>query len=159
MIIDPDHMSFWISYQKTDIYLGKAQIRTDHYPGYSDHRLPDEVFCFLLKNIPKLFLNQFGIFLLSFAFHVKYLWYKFSEILGQALISTQSKHFSTEALLRLFFKANDPFRLIGVAVSSDFTGNPHAGFFQFSNHRTPATLDGFGRATWRWIFPLSGYHR
>lgn len=46
---------------------------------------------------------------------MKYLWYKFSEILGQALISTQSKHFSTEALLR-FFKVNDPFRLIGVAV-------------------------------------------
>jgi len=46
---------------------------------------------------------------------VKYLWYKFSEILGQALISNQSKHFSSETLLS-FFKVNDPFRLIGVAV-------------------------------------------
>ena len=55
------------------------------------------------------------MFLLSFAFHVKYLWYKFSEILGQALISTQSNHSQANTLLS-FFKVNDPFRLIGVAA-------------------------------------------
>ena len=46
---------------------------------------------------------------------MKYLWYKFSEILGQALISTQSKQTQSETLLS-FFKVNDPFRLTGVAV-------------------------------------------
>lgn len=46
---------------------------------------------------------------------MKYLWYKFSEILGQALISTQPKHFSSKTLLS-FFKVNDPIRLIGVAL-------------------------------------------
>jgi len=55
------------------------------------------------------------VFLLSFAFHEKYLWYKFSEILGQALISTQSNQTKANTLLS-FFKVNDPFRLIGVAV-------------------------------------------
>ncbi|SEG25190.1 hypothetical protein SAMN03080598_03087 [Algoriphagus boritolerans DSM 17298 = JCM 18970] len=46
---------------------------------------------------------------------MKYLWYKFSEILGQALISDQTKQSHSETLLS-FFKVNDPFRLIGVAA-------------------------------------------
>jgi len=46
---------------------------------------------------------------------VKYLWYKFSEILGQALISAQSNPILPRTLLS-FFKVNDPFRLIGVAI-------------------------------------------
>jgi hypothetical protein len=61
---------------------------------------------------------------------VKYLWNKFSEILGQALISTQSKHYYTKTLLS-FFKVNDPFRLIGVAIYLILLSILMIGFFSF----------------------------
>lgn len=62
-------------------------------------------------------MEKFGVFLLSLAFHAKYLWYKFSEILGQALISTRFISLSIpEYVLLGFFKVNDPFRLLVVAL-------------------------------------------
>src|SRR5690606_18193367 len=115
MLVDQLISSLGICDQKTHVHLGKSQIGTHFYSGNGDHRLPHETFGLFLKYISKLFLEQFGVFLLSFAFHVKYLWYKFSEILGQALISAQSNPILPRTLLS-FFKVNDPFRLIGVAI-------------------------------------------
>ncbi len=56
------------------------------------------------------------MFLLSFTFHDKYLWYKFSEIVGHALISGKTNLCQSPFTLLSFFKVNDPFRLIGVGL-------------------------------------------
>lgn len=56
------------------------------------------------------------MFLLSFTFHDKYLWYKFSEIVGHALISGKTNLSQSLITLLSFFKVNDPFRLIGVGL-------------------------------------------
>lgn len=56
------------------------------------------------------------MFLLSFTFHDKYLWYKFSEIVGHALISGKTNLTQSPITLLSFFKVNDPFRLIGVGL-------------------------------------------
>lgn len=56
------------------------------------------------------------MFLLSFTFHDKYLWYKFSEIVGHALISRKTNLSQSPIPLLSFFKVNDPFRLIGVGL-------------------------------------------
>lgn len=56
------------------------------------------------------------MFLLSFTFHDKYLWYKFSEIVGHALISGKTNLTQSPIILLSFFKVNDPFRLIGVGL-------------------------------------------
>lgn len=49
---------------------------------------------------------------------MKYLWYKFSEIVGQPLISGFNYQIETQYNRRLlsFFKVNDPFRLVGLAI-------------------------------------------
>jgi len=54
--------------------------------------------------------------LLSFGFHLKYLWYKFSEIVWQALISGKATSPLLKFTLLSFFKLNDPFRLIGIGI-------------------------------------------
>ncbi len=64
-------------------------------------------FGFFLKYISKFLLKQLGVFLLSFAFHEKYLWYKFSEILGQALISAQANPIPPQDLVK-FFQSKRP---------------------------------------------------
>jgi hypothetical protein len=115
MFIDEFVGHLGIAEQKTYIDLGKTQVGAYLNPRDSYHGLSDQMFGFFLKNIAKLLLKQFGVFLLSFAFHVKYLWYKFSEILGQALISNHPTQSFPDTLLS-FFKVHDPFRLVGVAI-------------------------------------------
>jgi hypothetical protein len=130
VLIDVLENDFGIRQQKAEVNLGKSQIRTDQNPRNGNHGLSHQVFCLFLKNITQLFLNELGILLLSFAFHLKYLWYKFSEILGQALISTQS-NLSHSATLLSFFKVNDPFRLIGVGIYLIVMAILMLGFFYF----------------------------
>jgi hypothetical protein len=115
VVVDQFIRCLGICDQKTHVHFGKAQVRAHLNSGDGNHRLSNETFCFLLKYITELLLEQFGVFLLSFTFHLKYLWYKFSEILGQALISGYPTQSFPQTLLS-FFKVNDPFRLIGVAI-------------------------------------------